>query len=323
MKKVLKIVGIVLLCIVILIILLVGGLMIKNYIDSQKSWLEKDYYTEFQSDLVLEKKYAGFGNYNVSSTVIKSEDDTIKNIRIWYPAELENKTQDYSLIIVTNASNMAALNYEAFFERLASWGFVVVGNDDRQAGTGSSTSKTLDYILSLDNDQNSIFYNKISQKNIGIVGYSQGGAGAIRAVTEFENSNQYKTIFTGSAAYALLAKNMGWGYDASKISIPYFMTAGTGTSDDTGVEDAEKEYGGVAPLSSLIANYEKITDDVFKLRARAVGAEHDDMQARTDGYMTAWMLYQLQGDEEAEKAFIGEDAEILTNINWQDIEKNK
>ena len=62
---------------------------------------------------------------------------------------------------------------------------------------------------------------------------------------------------------------------------------------------------------------------LFRSRARAVGAEHEDMLVRTDGYMTAWMLYQLYGDEEAGQAFIGEDAEILSNANWQDIEKNQ
>ncbi len=37
--------------------------------------------------------------------------------------------------------------------------------------------------------------------------------------------------------------------------------------------------------------------------------------------MTAWMLYQLKDDEEASKVFIGEDAELLNNKNWQDVEK--
>lgn len=322
MKKVLKIIGIIFLSVIILVALLVGGLIVKNRIDSGKPWLANDYYTNFQSGAALEKKYAGLGNFEVLNAVIKSEDDMIKNIRIWYPAELENKTQEYPLIIVTSASNIAALNYEAFFERLASWGFVVAGNDDRQAGTGLSTSKMLDCLLTLDNDQSSIFYSKISRESIGIVGYSQGGAGAIRAVTEYENSSQYKTIFTGSAAYSLLAKNMGWEYDVSKIAIPYFMTAGTGSSDDSG-KYSENDFAGVAPLFSLTDNYNGINSNVFKLRARVVGAEHDDMQTKTDGYMTAWMLYQLQGDNEAAEAFIGENAEILNNENWQDIEKNK
>ena len=59
-------------------------------------------------------------------------------------------------------------------------------------------------------------------------------------------------------------------------------------------------------------------DNVFKLRARVAGAEHVEMQMKTDGYMTAWMLYQLQGDEEASKAFLGDNPEILTNELYQD-----
>ena len=66
-----------------------------------------------------------------------------------------------------------------------------------------------------------------------------------------------------------------------------------------------------------------ITDDVLKVRARAAGAEHEEILAKSDGYMTAWMLYQLCGDEEAAEVFIGENAEILNNPNWQDVEKNR
>ena len=319
MRKVMKIVGLVILAIVILIVLAAGFLLTKNYIDSQKPWLENDYYTQFWSDSELEKKYAGLGDYEVSVMAVKSEDKSIGNIRIWYPSEMENR---YPLIVVVNGSNTAALNYEPYFERLASWGFVVVGNDDRQAGAGISTSLTLDYMLEQNQNSDSLFYEKIDVQNIGIAGYSQGGVGAVRAVTECGNSGLYKTIFTGSAAHSYLAQMWG-GYDASKVSIPWFMAAAAGTSDDTGATDAATEWLGVAPLSSLIENYNAMPDNVFKLRARVEGAEHEEMQMKTDGYMTAWMLYQLQGDEEAGKALIGEDAEILSNSNWQDIEKNR
>ena len=319
MRKVLKIVGIVILGMIILIVLVVSFLLMKNYIDSQKPWLAKDYYTQFQSDSELEKKYAGLGDYEVSVMAVKSEDKSIGNIRIWYPSEMENR---YPLIVVVNGSNTAALNYEPYFERLASWGFVVVGNDDRQAGTGISTALTLAYMLEQNQNSDSLFYEKMDVQNIGIAGYSQGGVGAVRAVTECENSGLYKTIFTGSAAHSYLAKMWG-GYDASKVSIPWFMTAAAGTSDDTGATDAVTEWLGVAPLSSLVENYDAMPDNVFKLRARVAGAEHVEMQMKTDGYMTAWMLYQLQGDEEAGTALIGKDAEILGNFNWQDIEKNR
>lgn len=317
MKKVLKVIGIIFLIIVLLMV----GLIIKNYITSISPYISKNYYEEFKSESILEKKYAGIGNYESSYVEYKSDNKSVKKIRVWYPKELENSDKKYPMIMAVNASNTAVLNYEPFFERLSTWGFIVVGTEDRQAGSAQTTSETLDYMLDISND--SILYNKIDKENIGIVGYSQGGAGALRAVTEFENGSNYKTIFTGSAAYPLLAKNMGWEYDYTKINIPYFMTASTGNSDDTGVTDIENEYGGVSPLKSLIEIYNGMSNEVLKVRARVNNAEHEDMQVKTDGYMTAWMLYQLQNNEEAKTVFIGENAEILSNSNWQDIEKSK
>lgn len=316
MKKVLKVIGIIFLILVLVIIVLT----IKNVINSKKTFItEDDYYKDFKSDAELENKYTKTGSYETSYIEYKSDNKAIQNIKIWYPKELESSNKKYAMIMVVNASNTEAYKYMPVFKRLATWGFIVVGNDDGQTGNAESASETLDFMLNLDND--SVLYNKIDKDNLGIIGYSQGGAGALRAVTQFENGKNYKAIFTGSAAYPLLAKNFGWEYDVSKINIPYFMTASTGTSDDSG-KDSNTEYGGVAPLSSLVDIYNNMTDNVFKVRARVTNAEHEDMLLRTDGYMTAWMLYHLQNDADAGKVFIGDDAEILNNSNWQDIEKN-
>ena len=60
-------------------------------------------------------------------------------------------------------------------------------------------------------------------------------------------------------------------------------------------------------------------NDTEKVIARVVGAEHEDMLLRTDAYMTAWFLYQLQNDKEAAKIFVGSNPELLQNDNWQDV----
>ena len=322
MKKVMKIIGIVLLCIVVLVVVLIVVNMIKTAINNKRVWIPDNYYMAFESDSALEKKYAGLGEYEVKELEFDSENKSIDKIRVWYPNEAEDR--QYPVILVVNASNTAALNLKPAYARLASWGFIVVGNDDRQTGTGKTASKTLDYVLNLNKDKNSELFGKMDEEHIGCVGYSQGGAGAINAVTRFENSDKFTALFTGSASYALLSKNMGWGYDVSQIKIPYFMTAGTGNTDDNGgsIHD-DKNLAGIAPLASLVENYDGITADVFKLRARVTGAEHQDMLHLTDGYMTAWMLYHLQGDTEAASVFVGENADILTNNGWQDVEKNK
>lgn len=321
MKKLLKIFGIALLIIMIVIVIIISVLFIKGKMDEGKAYLTDEYYKDFKSDSMVEMKYSNRGDFETAYTEFDSDNQSIQKIRIWYPKELENTNKKYPMVLVVNASSTRAVNYKPFFDRLASWGFIVVGNDDPQTGTGETASKTLDFVLSLGTE--SVLSDKINQENIAIIGYSQGGAGALAAVTKYENGKTYKTIFTGSAAYPLLATNMGWDYDISKIRIPYFMVAGTGKSDDAGVEDVTKEFAGVSPLKDMIEIYEKIPEDVAKIRARASGAEHEDMLERSDGYMTAWMLYQLYGDEEAKKAFVGEQAEILTNTNWQDIEKNQ
>ena len=321
MKKILKTAGIAVGAVVVALIAVVVLLVVKQQIDASKPLLDDDYYESFASPAPLEKKYARRGGQNVAYTEFSVEKSVIGKIGAWYPQQLESDGARYPMVVVVNGSNTKASMYKPFFERLASWGFVVVGTEDGQAGTGETTSVALDFMLNAPRD--SVLHGRIDADNIGVVGYSQGGAGAIRAVTEHGNSGAFKTIFTGSAAYAALAKNMGWGYDIAKVTIPYFMTAGTGTSEDAGVKDTSSEFGGVAPLSSLADNYNQMPGCALKVRARVAGAEHWQIQMLTDGYMTAWMRYQLQADPEAASVFIGDKAELLVNRKWQDVEKNR
>ncbi len=320
-KKVVKILGIVVLALVIVLATFFAYAKYKHWKTLNTPILPDDYYKAYAETFPaggkLEEYYADHGSYAVEHLEYQSDNKSIGTIRVYYPAELRTSGKQYPVVMVVNGSNTPAKIYLPFFQRLASWGFIVVGTDDPQSGTGETTSIALDFMLN-----ESEIASQIDRDNIGIIGYSQGGAGALGAATKYENSHLYKAIFTGSAAYPLLALNMGWEYDSSQISIPYFMTAATGMSDDSGVADINAEFGGVAPLASLVEIYDSITDDVLKIRARVTGAEHEQMQARTDGYMTAWMLYHLQGDQEAGTVFLGEDAEILSNTNWQDIEKN-
>ncbi len=116
---------------------------------------------------------------------------------------------------------------------------------------------------------------------------------------------------------------MDWSYDVSKINIPYFMVAGTGHFDAGTAQDITATQGqGICPLWSLNKNYENIPDTVNKIMARRVDTDHGDMLRHADGYMTAWFMYWLKGDTKAGDAFFGDNAEILTNTNWQDVVKD-
>lgn len=305
--------------IAMVVALVLVGVFVKDAIQARMPWYAETYYEQFQSESPLESHYAGLGPHAVSTVDYDSGDATVGTVSVWYPEDLDAQ-ESWPLIVVVNPSNTRACNLAPCLERLASWGFIVVDNSDPQAGTGETASKTLDIMLNLSPE--ALLARRIDENAIGVIGYSQGGAGAINAATTFENSSRVKALFTGSAAYSLLATSMGWEYNVSKVSCPWFMCAGTGTSDDQGVDDINAEFGGVAPLASLEENYVGASDNVAKVRARVAGAEHEEILQESDGYMTAWMLWQLAGDEGAAKVFVGEDAEILTNSRWQDVDKN-
>ena len=299
----------------LVLILMLG----RNFFDSRLPVISSSYYKSFKSSAELEMKYSQKGPYDVKDYAMDSGDESMGEITVWYPSVSEG--EKVPMIIVVNPTMVTQVKYKAFFSRLASWGFVVVGNEDPQTGRGESTSVTLDAMLGL--VETHPLRDVIDYDKIGIVGYSQGGSGALAAVTEYENGSNYKAIFTGSAAYPELSESMGWKYDLSKINIPYFMCAGTGQNDDAGLDKSSEDYQGAAPLWSLEESYDAVPGTAMKIRARASGADHSDMLLKSDGYMTAWMLYNLRGDQEAAKAFVGSGAEILNNSNWQDIEKNQ
>ena len=102
-----------------------------------------------------------------------------------------------------------------------------------------------------------------------------------------------------------LADALEWNYDAAKINTPILLISGAGGGDDWVVTGEQLE---------------SIYNDILgsKVMLRRVNTDHGAVLYSADGYVTAWFMWQLQGDEKAAKAFIGQDAEILKNSLYQD-----
>ena len=66
---------------------------------------------------------------------------------IHYPLELESKDHKYPVVVFVNGTGVYASKYPALFEHLASWGFIVIGNEDPSTCTGDSADGTLAYLL--------------------------------------------------------------------------------------------------------------------------------------------------------------------------------
>lgn len=286
-----------------------------------------DYYAQTQTGGEIEETYTAMGEYDVDYAEYPGQDLLIKQYKIWYPSALAGEEgREWPIVVMANGTGVPASRYTPVFRHLASWGFVVIGNEIQNSWSGGASAGALDLLAELNEDPSSLFYHKLDLDNVGSAGHSQGAIGAINAVTAQPNGDSYKALYLASTPSSLYASTLEWAYDPALIDVPCFMTAGTGLLDagEAGSPEVAEEAQevSIAPLWSQEENYGLIPDSVPKLRARRTGADHAEMLPWPDGYMTAWFMYWLQGDEAAGRAFFGPDAEIVHNPLWQDIEKN-
>lgn len=279
----------------------------------------KDYVNKVPTGGTIEANYLKNGSYATSyyEEVSDPKDDvdhgndiveTIGKYEIYYPKELETKdnTDKYPVVVMVNGTGVPASKYKESFEHLASWGFIVIGNENGSTGYGASTDKTLERILALNGDDSSIFFGKVDVDNIGVVGHSQGGSGVGKAITG-THAEQFKAAVMLSFGKTALSEAFGWSFDEKNISASTMLLT---------------DGGDLSPVESLKTIYDAIPENVDKLMARRNDVDHGGMLYSGDGYVTAWFMYYLQGDENAGKAFTGEGAEIFENKYYQDLDTN-
>lgn len=63
-------------------------------------------------------------------------------------------------MVFTNGTGVAGSKYVALFEHLASWGFVVIGNEEPETWNGISSDKSIGYLLEQNEKSDSRFYQK-------------------------------------------------------------------------------------------------------------------------------------------------------------------
>ncbi|MCI8402706.1 MAG: lipase [Lachnospiraceae bacterium] len=302
MKKVLTIIGITILCIVILIVILLVYL-------STKPAITKDYIKKIETGGDIEAKYLGDGAYEVSYYE-EAAMQVFEKYEIYYPKELETGDKAYPVIVVCNGTGWKASKSKPIYEHYASWGFIVIATEETHSWNAFGAEMCVVHLQRLNdnqmiNDRENIFYQKIDFDNVGIIGHSQGGVGVINAITNTEHKNTYKTAIALSPTNQELAETLEWPYNAARINIPIMLISGEGGGDDW-----------VVTGEGLTTIYDDIPAD--KVMSRRKNTDHGKTQYSEDGYVMAWFMWQLQGDEEAAKAFIGDNPEIMNNKWYQD-----
>ena len=310
MKKILKIIVLILLA----LLLCLAALFV--YL-SKRPAAPVNYQNEIQTGGEIEEKYMSNGTYEVSTYEEAVLQDFEKYI-LYYPSELTEKTGPYPVIVICNGSGTPLSKYPAVAKHFASWGFLVIGTEEQYDWNGFSAEMCIRYLERLNENETigdggdkreNCFFRKIDLENVGIVGHSQGGVGVINAITTQQHSDIFKAAVSLSPTNQELAHNLLWDYDASQIEIPILLSAGAGGGDDWVVTGGQLEE-----------IYEEIPSDKVMLRRKDTA--HGEMLYTVNGYVTAWFMWQLQGDEEAGKAFVGDDAEIMKNGLYQDQRNN-
>lgn len=247
----------------------------------------------------VEATYLAMGEHQVSSFT-RPGSAISKTFYVYYPEELSE--EKYPVVVMLNGTGVYAHRYEIVFQHLASWGFIVIGSDDISSGFGVSADESVDLIQEENANPESPLYGRFDMENIGIVGHSQGGAGVLTALSVRNHRDCYKTAVALSPTYEEFSYDLGWRYDLASINTPILVLAGTKGDFETKL---------VIPFEKMLQLYGKFPS--MKMMARRIEAEHGQMLYMADGYVTAWLMWQLKGDEYAAKAFVGEDAELLGN----------
>lgn len=260
----------------------------------------------------IEATYLKMGQYETASYLVQTEEQDMGAYVVYYPTSLSApQAKQLPAVIFANGTGVTASKYPALFQHLASWGFIVVGNEAPSSGNGDSSDRSIAFLIEQSKNPKSPVYQKVDKKNIGISGHSQGGSAVFNAVADARYGRYYKTCVALSPANEKTAADMKWGYNPSLTDIPTLMIAGTKGDFETKI---------VIPLDSMKQIYDKLSGP--KVMARRRDGEHGHMLYCADGYVTAWFMWQLKNDPNAAKAFVGSRAEIKTNRLYQDVRDN-
>ncbi len=110
---------------VIVVLVIVGFMALSAYL----SYRGDNYFKFVKTDKPIEAKYTAMGTHKVSYVEFDAENDAYKKFGIWYPSDMKESSDTYPVVIMANGTGITASKYKAVFNHLASWGFIVVGND--------------------------------------------------------------------------------------------------------------------------------------------------------------------------------------------------
>lgn len=253
----------------------------------------------------IESQYKVAGSWAVSTATVS---DAAGSYVVYYPTNLGAGGVDHPIVTWGNGTNATPSNYTGVLQHLASWGFVAVASTSTATGSGVEVLAAANYLVNQNGNSSSTFYTKLDTTKIAAAGHSQGASGASNATVLSNGLIKSTALFNlPNPSWVSAPHVTNW----SAITKPIlFMTGG----NDWLISSASGQTG----------YYNQIAGPAAK--ASLNGAGHNTIQGTGGGYLgylTAWLLYTLQGNTTARGAFVGSPPEINTNTSWANqAEKN-
>lgn len=255
----------------------------------------------------IEAHYSAVGSWAISTGTYT--DAAGNAYDLFYPTQLGANGFKHPILTWGNGTNAVPSQYTGVLNQLASWGFVIVASTSTATGTGNEMLAGAQDMVSLNSSASSIFYNKLNINKIGAIGHSQGAGGSVRAT--LNSGGLIKTDVPISLPAQIWISTPADAYNPAQLSVPVLFLGG---SNDWLI----------ASPGTLQGYYNKVPGAAALLVLN--GADHNTIQGsggRYLGYLTAWLMYQLQDDQYARGAFVGNPPEANTNTNWShQAEKN-
>ncbi|WP_406231400.1 hypothetical protein [Nocardia sp. NBC_01009] len=280
----------------------------------------------------IESKYFQQGPWAVTEEIgFGCCDSTGAKYDVWHPTDLGAGSAKHPIVVWGDGTKAVPSQYAYLLRHLASWGFVVIGTENQQTGSGSDILGSLSYLKGLAADPASMFFGKLDTAAAGAMGHSQGASGVLNAMVASEGA--IKTAVPIEIPAQLWCSSGTTCADSRKLTSGsvFFVN---GSADRFISPSTQALPWQAVGLQSNQAYYEATATSVPKVWATLNGPDHNDVQGRPDcaqastpctsgvygylGYPTAWMMAQLRDDAEARDAFRTGTGEFLAPApNWR------